>query len=150
SNLRVGGGFGSGITGDDTLTISNSTISDNSGGGVANGGGGTMTISSCTITGNHDNGSGGGIFNLNCPATTTNSTTSGTSAQFGGGIYNHLYALTLSNCPLTGNLATVEGGAIENGGDDVDDFSPENPPPPGTPLGSVTLIHCTLAGNTAH
>lgn len=90
-------GYGGGIYGNGTVTISNSTINGNSvgqsGGGISNYG--TMTITNSTVSSNsafgtHDGMNwtcyGGGIEN-NGTLTITNSTFSGNTAN-NGGIYN--------------------------------------------------------------
>ena len=109
-----------------TLTISNSTIADNSAGD--DGGGlystiATTTIISSTLEGNHTavaaNSDGGGIFNLG---------NGGTSA------------LTIVNSTLTGNYApNGQGGAIKNqasGGMATD-------------IATVNIINSTIVGNNA-
>ena len=115
-------GYGGGIYGFGTLTITNSTIDGNkvgnSGGGITNSG--TLTITSSTVSNNsafgmHDgqpwNTSGGGIDN-NGTLTIANSTFSGNSALSGGGIGN-FKLLTISNTTFNGNAAT-NGGGISN------------------------------------
>ena len=117
-------GAGGGINNSGTLTVTNSTISDNqasSGGGVYNTG--TLTITSSTIS---DNTStlydGGGLFVASGTVTVTNSTISGNTAinansgvSSGGGIYNHGGTLTVSNSTISGNTAANGGGGIDNG-----------------------------------
>ena len=93
-----------------TMTVSNSTFSDNSantgnhasgtGGGIFNAYGGTMTVSNSTLSGNSANGDGGGaIFNSNgTTLTVSDSTLSGNSGgSYGGGIYNNGGTLNLTN-----------------------------------------------------
>jgi hypothetical protein len=116
-----------------TVTITNSTISDNSaignGGGIFTqglGGEVTLTVSNSTISGNSATGNGGGIFSgaagLEAGASSTvvvsNSTLSGNStASDGGAIYNaagrHSDAsLFVNSCTISGNSATGAGGGI--------------------------------------
>ena len=102
-----GGGISSSaLDGAANLTITNSTISDNSatgndGGGILNGASGTtlsvasVIVSNSTLSGNSATGNGGAIANTadappnNARATITNSTISDNSATAnGGGIYN--------------------------------------------------------------
>ena len=84
-----------------TLTVTNSTLSDNSsatsGGGIVNdgiGGSATLTVTNSTISGNSADFYGGGIHNVgglfgSATLTATNSTLSDNSAGFyGGGIFN--------------------------------------------------------------
>jgi hypothetical protein len=110
--------FGGGISNDGgTLTIQNTTISENTvagsgwGGGVSNAG--SLTAINSTIRGNTGS-TGGGIFG---GATIINCTISGNRAVFeGGGIYG---GGTISNSTISGNMTTVghgRGGGISGGG----------------------------------
>ena len=113
--------FGGGISNDGgTLTIQNTTISENSvafngwGGGVYNAGNAeSLTAINSTIRGN--TGSfGGGFFGV---AQIINCTISGNSATYeGGGIYGGGY---ISNCTISGNMTTVghsRGGGLSGAG----------------------------------
>ena len=113
------GGVGNGgIGGRATMMVTNSTISSNSGRGIANGAGlaagnATLTVTSCTISGN----SGGGISNGDAGVTIINSTLSGNSADWGGGIVNwngqgRAGIITISNSTVSGNWAEYGGGGI--------------------------------------
>ncbi len=99
-----------------TLTISDSTISGNQGGGISNGG--TATISDSTISGNTAR-TGGGIFN-DGTATISNSTISGNAATTvgGGGIYIRIIvggaAVTIVNSIVAGNLSLGSPSDIGN------------------------------------
>ncbi len=116
-----------------TLTLSNSTVSDNtvtasSGGGIFNSG--TLTLSNSTVSGNTSNGDGGGIFNSGT-LTLSNSTVSGNTAQYnGGGIFNS-GTLTLSNSTVSDNKSSRSGGGIFN------------------ELDILTLSNNTISGNMA-
>jgi len=110
---------GGGISNDGgTLTIQNTTISENTVAGVGWGGGvynvGSLTAINSTIRGNTGS-SGGGISGGG--ATIINCTISGNSAMFeGGGIYG---GGTISNCTISGNRTTVghsRGGGISGSG----------------------------------
>ena len=68
------GSSGGGIFNSGTLTVANSTISGNTGGGIANGNGGTLTVTNSTISGNTVVNYGGGIYNFAGTLTVTNST----------------------------------------------------------------------------
>jgi len=118
----VGGG-GIYNTGTGTVTLSYSTVSGNSvhdggqGAGIYNGG--TLTVINSTLSDNNDFfGTGGGIFN-DGTATVTGSTLSGNSAieDNGGGIVNE-GTMTILNSTLSGNSTTegTDGGAIFNSG----------------------------------
>jgi len=85
------------------LTITNSTLSDNSvhydgagengeGGGLYTADGGNVTMTGCSLTGNSATSGGGGIF-IESPDTTT---------------------VTISGCTLTGNSGGTYGGGICN------------------------------------
>jgi predicted outer membrane repeat protein len=86
-----------------TLTVRNSTLSNNSspvdGGGIYVNGG-TVTVTGCTLTGNVAGAAGG-------------------STSSGGAIYVRTGNVTISGCILTGNYAPNAGGAIYVGGGTV-------------------------------
>ena len=115
-NGSVGATTGGGINNRGTLTLNNSTVSDNSsvhGGGIVNNG--TMTINNSTISGNTADGSGGGIRN-NDTMTINNSTISGNSAPgFGGGGIINVFSgatLNLNNSTVSGNSTGGSVGGI--------------------------------------
>ena len=149
---RASYGNGGGIINVGILTISHSTIVDNSayahggstGGGILNRTSGVATISHSTIAGNRASGdyggSGGGIDNRGT-LTISNSTITGNAAggnygSSGGGISNG-GTLTISNSTITGNIASGGwdrdygiGGGIIN-------------------WDQVTLSRTIVSGNTA-
>jgi len=90
-------------------TISNNTAGDSPAGGIRNDG--SMTITRCTIS-NNSAIDGGGIFNNSGSLSMTDSTISGNLAMAsdgyssGGGIFNN-ESMTISNCTIGGNLAGV-------------------------------------------
>ncbi|MHB8600114.1 MAG: choice-of-anchor Q domain-containing protein [Ktedonobacteraceae bacterium] len=98
-----------------TLSVSNSTISNNSAyegsGGIANDSG-NLSISNSTINGNLNRESGGGISTTG-PASVVNSIVSNNSANDGGGIDN-AGPLTIANSTFSGNSATFGGGMANN------------------------------------
>jgi len=115
--------FGAGILNNGTLTISNSTISNNhgtsdrfsTGGGISNGG--TLTINDSTVSGNSvgawlDSGGGGvangGTLSINDSTLTGNSASSLGEAS-GGAIYNR-GKLAINNSTISGNSAKSGGG----------------------------------------
>ena len=111
------GNFSGGIfnVGAATLTISNSTLSGNAG---AFGGGsfnsGTLTIVNSTISDNTA-GEGAGIYNAGgSNLTIGNSTLSGNTAGDGGASLN-LGTLQIANCTLSGNSADFAGGILNLG-----------------------------------
>ena len=108
-----------------TLTVRDSTLSNNTAlRGNGNGGGifnrGTLTVGGSTLSGNSSTnfygGGGGGIYNGGT-LTVSASTLSGNSALYsiGGGIFNGGTA-TVSGSTLSGNSASYEGGGIFNEG----------------------------------
>jgi hypothetical protein len=123
-----------------TLTVSDSTLSDNSaddGGAIYNAG--TLTVSTNNVSGNYVGaGSGGGIYNMST-LTVSDSTLSGNSARdSAGGIYNG-GTLTVSNSTLSGNSATGPssyGGGIYNAGYPYS--------------ATLTVSNSTLSGNSAY
>ena len=164
-NLTVANGRasdGGGILNAGTLTITNSTFSDNwavnSGGGILNAG--TLTITNSTLEGNTANGStgyGGGIANFGGTLTLTNSTLANNIAVYGAGIFN-IGTLTITNSTLANNIAEFGGGiyndfggtltltnstlannmVVHDGGGIVNDFG-----------GTLTITNSTLANNIA-
>ena len=116
------------------LTLTNSTVSNNSASGFIGAGGGIynasgpLTLTGCLIadnealaTGSLDYG-GGGIFNAGGTVTITNCTLSGNTAEGdpgqGGGFYNAGGPVTITNSVLSGNSSrrldlgnlTINGG----------------------------------------
>jgi hypothetical protein len=152
--------LGGGIHNSGTLTLNNSTVTQNQAKGVASSGGGgiynsgILTINNSTISGNRSWASryrplgGGGILNVGGILTIKNSTISGNNAHGfsgfvaeGGGIYN-AGTLTLNNSTLSGNSAGVAPGIY--GFCDVPDgggiYSQSE---------TVTINNSTLSGNFA-
>ena len=115
------GGGGIRIKSSGALTVTDSTISDNTG---ALGGFGVGT-------------GGGGIFNTGGTLTVTDSTiannTADTPTDGGGGIDNYGGPLTVTDSTITDNSAPDGGGGITNSGG-----------------GSVTITASTIANNSAH
>jgi len=119
TGFKITGGstsiYGGGIYNRGTLTISNSTISDNT---VSSWGGGifstdTLNISNSIISGNTA-AYGGGIFSDRSTLTISKSTISGNTAIDGGGISSSLSTLTITNSTISGNTATNEYSGIKN------------------------------------
>jgi hypothetical protein len=130
SDVHVTGSKGGGISNMGTLTVRNSTISNNSGpGGTGIASGGALTVIDSTISDNVAEIQGGGLAISGPGATILNSTISGNSAPWGGGIATDA-PVKLSNCTISGNWAE-EGGAIA--GDTT----------------NIELLNCTVCLNTA-
>jgi hypothetical protein len=125
-------GAGGGIYNGRTMTVTNSTISGNSGpegGGILSTG--TLLVSNSTISGN-SGPDGGGILNYYGTLIVSNSTFSGNIANSSGGaIYNNTgTTMIATNSTFSGNTATTHGGGIFKAG------------------GTVTLNNSIVAGNT--
>lgn len=137
-NGNPGAGFGAaGILNSGTLTLTKSTVTnntgDNFGGGIYNVG--TMTLTDTTVSdnillGSNLSGGGGGIFSSGT-MTLTRTTVSGNSTiGRGGGIYNLDQTATITNSTISTNTA-LNGGGIFNRD------------------GTVNLTHNTITSNIA-
>ncbi|MBC8447965.1 MAG: right-handed parallel beta-helix repeat-containing protein [Chloroflexi bacterium] len=108
---------GGGINNDQgDVTVGNSTLSGNSavyGGGIATSG--TLTVTNSTVSDNSADNNGGGINNDQGDVTVGNSTLSGNSAVYGGGIATSS-TLTIINSTISSNDAAQGGGGIHSGG----------------------------------
>jgi hypothetical protein len=119
-----------------SMTIADSTISDNSGPGVANMTG-FLTVLNSTLSGNSAGqaSDGGGILSgtfFKAPADVTliNSTISGNSAPGGGGgIVGGYWNVTIVNSTISGNSAGENGGGIA--------------------ASFLTIMNSTISGNSA-
>jgi predicted outer membrane repeat protein len=139
SGLMIANGNAGGITNHGTMTVSGCTLSANStasfGGGIFNGFDGLLTISGSTFSGNTAPNGGGAIYNGGT-AMVSNSTLSGNSGFFGGGMFN-VTTLTVTGCIISDNTAlnffgypSGDGGGIWNDG-------------------ALTVSTSTLTGNSA-
>ncbi|MBO7726261.1 MAG: hypothetical protein J6S40_07295 [Thermoguttaceae bacterium] len=113
SSASYGGGI---YNGGGTLTLSNTTVFDNSagdqGGGIYNSG--TLTVASCDIFQNGAN-SGGGLYHYSGTATLTNSLLRENNSKYnGGGIYVGGGTMRLTNVTVAANDAGefYAGGGI--------------------------------------
>ena len=103
-----------------SMTIADSTVSNNSGPGVANMTG-VLTVLNSTLSGNSagpaSNGGGilsGTFFKAPADVTITNSTISGNSAPaYGGGIAGGSWGVSVVNSTISGNSAGYSGGGID-------------------------------------
>lgn len=117
---------GGGIYNAGTVTVSDSTLSENNafstgcGGGAINNFGllAMLTVTNTTFSANSASAEtcgGGAISNYLGAVTVTNSTFSGNSATWaGGGIFNLNGSLTVTNCTFSGNHANQTGSSIYN------------------------------------
>ena len=123
------------------LTLTNSTVSNNTAsGGSGQGGGilnsGTLTLIDTTVSGNTSGYIGGGIWNSGTQIV-SNSTVSGNTAEFGGGMWNGIGGIiTLTNSTISGNSADAWGGGVFN-----DCFT--------IGCGTLILSNVTVTNNTA-
>jgi Dockerin type I domain/Right handed beta helix region len=130
-------GDGGGVDSIGTLTLSSSTITDNSagneGGGVYNENA-SMTISNCMITNNTATDDGGGVYNdelMTISGSTITHNTVSSGGGDGGGIYNSSY-MTISYSTIANN--TVSGGG--DGGGIYNDYL-------------LVVAYSTIADNSA-
>ena len=151
------GGYGGGICDAGTLTLVNSTVSDNTafnGAGIRASGGATVSVYDSTLTSNQATDFGGGIANYG-HLTLVDSLLSGNQADLGGGVYNAgtgTFALVSST--LSGNHASF-GGGIDN----ASNFTLTNATLSGNDaadagggiysFGNMTLVNSIVAGNEA-
>lgn len=137
-NGNPGAGFGAaGILNSGIMTLTNSTVTNNTGddfgGGIYNIG--TLTLTDTTVSdnillGSNTSGGGGGIFSSGT-MTLTRATVSGNSTiGRGGGIYDLDQTATITNSTISTNTA-LNGGGIFNR------------------FGTVNLTHMTITGNIA-
>jgi len=150
TGLMISGGwggysaiYGGGISNFGTLTVTDSAIDNNSGGGIGGGidNAGTLTVINSTIADNSGGyasaSSGGGIYNSGT-MTVTNSTIADNSTYvqhpnygtgIGGGIDN-VGTVTVTNSTIDNNSAGYGGGGIDN-------------------AGTLIVTNSTIAGNSA-
>ncbi len=148
--------IGGGIINQGSLTLTNSTISNNIGNlgsGVANMDG-VMNVIDSTISGNRG-GTGGGVYNFRGQfsnsgvLTVSNSTISGNTAYGGGGVFSRRGAITMTDSTISDNRSQ---GILSDGGtlmlvhstvsDNTDSGVAEEGP------GNVTVTNSTITGNT--
>ncbi|MEW5801121.1 MAG: MopE-related protein [bacterium] len=148
NNISASSGAGINASGNSTLTIISSTITNNASGGTSGGGGicftspGILTIISSTITNNsaaptpgsgNNNFWGGGIAANSGVINISSSTVAGNTAKrFGGGIRASGSSITVSNCKIVNNSAEGSGGGIAMS------------------VPNVTITSSTLSSNVSH
>ncbi len=153
---KTGGNGGMYVGPDNTVYLSNSTVSNNVvtdvGGGIYNTG--NLFLRDVVIDGNEAN-NGGGIYNYS-NLSMNNVTVSGNTAYNfqGGGIYNYATAI-LEDVVLSGNSANQSGGAIfvsnvatlTMKNSSVDDNVSSIQGGGIMSFGAVTLTNVTISGN---
>ena len=105
-----------------TLTVTNSTFSENSapdpggdGGAIYNAG--TLLLTNSTFSGNSAGSGGGAILNSDSMTVSTSTFTDNSAALQGGAIYNNSDTLTVTDSTFISNSATtLQGGAIFSSG----------------------------------
>ena len=137
SNNSADGAGGALINSAGTMTITNSTFSDNSSGygGALRTLAGTITITNSSFSGNTASSYGGAIYHYGGDLTVKTSTFSTNTANFGGAISN-IANLTIANSTFFTNSANI-GGAIANS---FIDFQQ---------VGNATILNSTFSANTA-
>lgn len=132
------------------LTISNSTISKNSGGRAIVNQPGNVVINNSTISGNKNGGAfnSGGLFDFYGKYfppgqfAISGSTISKNSAYHGGGIYNR-GVFTIENTTISGNKADSDGGGIFNASGHTDYYGND------ISGGDLSLIDSSISKNRA-
>jgi hypothetical protein len=129
-------GFGGGIRSEESLSLTDVTISENSatlkGGGIF--GYESLVVTDATISGNTATGdNGGGICSFG-PLTVTDSTLEGNVAENGGGIFIEFGDLLVVSSTISGNTATLPPG-----GGGIIGF-----------MCSMAVISSTISGNFAN
>jgi hypothetical protein len=107
---------GGGVLNTGTATLTNDTISNNGEGGIANYGG-SITVTGSTLSANETGGFGGGLY-TNAVANLTNDTFFGNQGMAdGGGIYADKGArLTVTHVTLVGNVSVASDAGTGVGG----------------------------------
>jgi len=158
---------GGGIWNAGTLTLMDSTVSGNSapfGGGIANRQG-SLTLIDSDVLSNSANGcrgaaallcsGGGGIWNSGA-LTMINSTVSGSTADWGAGIYTRGGTPTLTDSTVSGNSAGFDGGGLLNfetltliDSTVADNVAGQSGGGIANEAGTLEVTNSTLSGNTA-
>lgn len=112
---------GGGIDNAGTLTLFNSTVSNNSAtndsGGIRNRAGGTLTAMDCVIATNRSMYGTTGVSNfVGGTMTLVRTTVSGGHTCYGSGAVGNGGNATLANCTVSFNYALYDGGGIKNSG----------------------------------
>lgn len=133
SQFTIKGSYGGGISNYGTLTVSNSIITHNVGGGISNGDGGPLTVNNSIITAN----TGSGIYNLGLITINNSTISNNVATSAGGGIYNDYYTghTVVYHSTISGNSANSVGGGIFTVG-----YHGQSP---------VSVIDSTISGNSA-
>ncbi len=107
-NIRLDGFTLRGAQGDTTATELT-----NGGGLFCSGGNETVLITNCTITSNSATGDGGGVFFWESSAILENCSVTGNQALYGGGVScTRNSSAQILNCVIVGNVAQDSGGGV--------------------------------------
>jgi hypothetical protein len=164
SNLTIQNGtgtFGGDVGNSGRLTIDSSILTGGiaiSGAGVYSNGG-TLTITNSTITNNGTSRTtfGGGVFAQNATVTLANDSLVNNSGGFGVGLYLNGGTATIDSSTIANNAATGNGGGIYNQGATTTLTNvtiANNSATQGGgiytfgSLATITLTNCTIAGNS--
>jgi hypothetical protein len=130
SGLTIMHGSHGGVVSYGTLTLLDSTVRLNAGGGISNAYGAyLLTLVRSTVSGNTDGFRGGGIWNRALLAMTDSWVTDNVAGAEGGGIWSNGY-VDLTGSHVSGNRSEGDGGGIFN-------------------LGTLTLSQATVQQNTS-
>ncbi|MEA5468942.1 CHAT domain-containing protein [Spirulina sp. 06S082] len=112
---------GGGVYSDSSVTLINSTVANNAATGGVGGGilnfdlNGNVTLIESTVANNMASGNGAGIFNSGNVELTKSTISGNVSNNNGGGIYTNKIA-NLTNSTISGNMAINGGGIFSQGG----------------------------------
>jgi len=162
-NVTVTGGadvlVGGGILNEGTLMLTGSTITGNTanrGGGVANQSTGTLTVTNCTVSENTGGAFAGGLRNVGLAEVFDTTVSNNTATQNSGGVANRPGAtMTLIRTTVEGNIAGVTSGGLGNNGTLTVINTTVSGNEAGetgggiTNNGTLTLVSTTVSGNAA-
>nr|MDJ0519800.1 DUF4347 domain-containing protein [Trichodesmium sp. MO_231.B1] len=123
------------------LTITNnSNVSDNnasSGGGIYTRNNTTVTVSNSNISNNNASNDGGGIYNGGNTTIDSSTISNNSATEYGGGVFN-TNNLVVNSSTISGNITT--GTSVGSGGGAIH----------GNFLATLTLNNSTISGNTSN
>jgi len=120
------------------ITVIDSSIMNNEGGGVSGGdAASTMTIERCLISGNFTGIGGGGVDASGVSVIKNSQILNNSTNEWGGGIYNS-GILYLINSDVSGNETLVGAPSEDDGGGGIRNYA-----------GSLYVINSTVSGNAS-
>jgi len=115
NDCTVSSNDGGGITTGGTMTMNNCTVSSNDGRGITCSNNSTVTINNSTITNNSAGMfGGGGIYCAHTNLNINTSTISDNSGVFGGGLFLRDTSAMINSSTISENEAEQDGGGIMN------------------------------------